>query len=220
MNKIFNKILNIILVASLTMGFSFLSINSSQAQDEKAQAQQFAQAMLKDIYDFLPKHKSNKEIYPYFEKLTEEKFDVDYLAMWSIGQYGKKMDNNLKQEYLLVARRYMVLSYGSVFKKYYEEYKYKITGTDILDENSYGVKFFIEPKKMGRKQDNVISAYWKIVKKDDFKVADIVVNGVSLANAQRFEFEAQIKKQDGNLALFIKDLDAQVLKEEKALGLR
>lgn len=209
--------------------FIFLSITTNglraddASQDMQDQVYDFVKGILDEIYIVLPKSNSNKEIYSYFEKLTSEKFNLDYLAMWSLGSYAKaQIPDDLKKEYMQVAKRYMVINYGNVFTKYYETYSYEITGAERLEENSYAVNFYIEPKN-NQKQDNAISAQWKIEIDDETSkmlVTDIIVNGISLANAQRFEFERSIKDKQGDLAEFVKYLKANVELSEKNLGIQ
>ncbi len=189
--------------------------------EESVVYQKFVEDILAEIYQVLPNSKSNKEIYSYFDKLTQEKFNINYIALWSLGAYGKNISAETKDRYLKIATRYMVISYGNVFTKYYETYSYRITKTEKIEENQYAVKFYIEPKNNSKIQDNAILAEWKIEKDDTGKmyVADIIVNGISLVNAQRFEFERSLKNNNGSVDAFSNALEIEVKKSEDRLGI-
>jgi ABC-type transporter MlaC component len=50
-------------------------------------------------------------------------------------------------------------------------------------------------------------------------VADIIVNGISLANAQRFEFERLLKNDNGDIQAFTTKLEKEVQISEDKLGI-
>ncbi len=137
-------------------------------------------------------------------KLFVHAVDIDWVGRFSIGRYWKDLNDEEKIEYSKNFRKFLIKQYVSRFKNYNNE-TYNIIKT-ISEENNKYIVFTTIKSASG---NNIIANY-KIhqTKSGDYKIYDVIVEGISLLNTHRSEFNSLLS--EGNKKKFLTSLKDKV----------
>lgn len=117
-------------------------------------------------------------------KIFVDTMDVDWMGKFVIGKYWKDLNDEDKNAYLEVYRRYLISSYVPLFKKYHNQ-SLNVKGIKTLDNDQYTVTTEIK----GEQQKAPYLVEYRIkFNSNTFKVRDIIAEGVSLLTTQRADF--------------------------------
>ncbi len=159
----------------------------SQAQNEKMEA------FVDDIATQVIKIASNKDYSisaktSHFKKLMEKNFDTEWMAKFAIGRLYKSLDEKQKAEYLNQYETYLLYSYLPNLLRYTDE-SFKIINTEQSGKRNFAVHTEII-RKDGKPP---VKTTYIIRPIDDdqtqFKIIDIVVEGISTIMSERSEFK-------------------------------
>jgi len=129
--------------------------------------------------------------------------DVDWIGKFVLGKYWRRATDEQKKEYLEAYRLFLQKTYVSNFKKYDGE-KVKIKKTRKEDEGEYLVETTIE-----RGNGKTLDVDYKVRNTEGGKkIFDIYIEGVSLLNTQRTEFNSVVSRN--GLDNFIKKMKYRV----------
>ncbi|PIR37135.1 MAG: hypothetical protein COV35_11110 [Alphaproteobacteria bacterium CG11_big_fil_rev_8_21_14_0_20_39_49] len=139
-------------------------------------------------------------------ELFEKSVDTAWIAKFVMGQYWRDMSEEKQNEYKKLYHKYLLQTYVPEFKTYTDE-KLKFLGSEKEYENEYIVK------------TEIVSANGKAyrvdykVRKDanDYKIFDVVAEGISLITTHRSEFGSIVSRK--NVDFLIKKLDQKTGKE-------
>lgn len=124
------------------------------------------------------------------ENLFVDVVDVDWVGRFVLGRHWRTATDEQKAEYLPAYRDFLIKHYTSRFAEYSGE-----TFT-IEDAQNRSGNFMVRMNiQRPRGQQPVIVDYMLRPAGDDFKVFDIVVEGVSLINTQRSEFTSAVERK-------------------------
>ena len=127
-------------------------------------------------------------------------FDVNSIGKWVLGRHWRKASAAERLEYLGLFEDLIVNTYAIRFKSYSNE-KIKLTGTASRGQTAI-VKSVIE---RGSKQP--VRVDWRVTYPDgQYKIFDIVIEGVSMIQTQRSEFSSVIRRNGGRVAGLIATL--------------
>lgn len=130
----------------------------------------------------------------------EQNADFNWIGQFVLGRHWNEATPEQQQAYLKNYRGFIVTNYADKFKKYSGQ-TYKILGITPLDEGESLVKMEIEDPNPNNPD---ISTNYKIREtKGQYKIFDIIVEGVSLITTQRSEFDSVVKRKglDGLIEL-------------------
>ena len=133
-------------------------------------------------------------------KIGEETTDIDGIAFYILGKHRKNLNEEQKIEYKKIFRTYF-LKYFSGTMVEYNEAKIVVVSEDVKNEK-YTI---VNTKLLATAKRPEVSIDWRVYTKDPAKplIRDLVIEGVSLARAQREEFNSIIQNNDGDIgALF------------------
>ena len=136
-----------------------------------------------------------------FRVLLESKFDLKTIARFALGRYFREADKEQRKEYYELFREMVVNVYSSRFNEYSGE---KLVVSEALKDGPRDVlvKSHITPKS-GPK----VTVEWRIRHKNgEYKVVDVIVEGVSMSVTQRSEFASIIDRGGGNIDALITHL--------------
>ncbi len=128
-----------------------------------------------------------------FGEILREGFDLKLIARFVIGKYWRQANDDQRQEYLDVFSVYVIKTYARRLGGF-EGQSFKITGTKLAGEKKdVMVNTSIDQGSSGPP----IVATWRVRDIDgQYKIIDVVIEGVSMAVTQRQEF-ASVTRRSG-----------------------
>ena len=122
-----------------------------------------------------------------FRNLYLDAFDNYYISRFVLGRYWKRLDSNMRKQFVESFNDYIVFTYAPKFKGW--EGTFKATDS-LLENNYYNVKMDVL-----NKDGPTLQFMWKIYldKNKNFKILDVNIDGVSMLVTQRAEFMSVIK---------------------------
>ena len=127
-------------------------------------------------------------------------FDVSSIGKWVLGRHWRKANAAERTEYLGLFEDLIVNTYALRFKSYSNE-KIKLTGTASRGQTAV-VKSVIQ-----REGQQPVRVDWRVTYPDgQYKIFDVVIEGVSMIQTQRSEFSSVIRRNGGNVSGLIATL--------------
>ena len=171
----------------LILALIFIPIHSFS--DEKIeQSKYFVENLGKQVVEKVSNiNLSESERIVNFRNLYLDSFDNYYISRFVLGQYWKRLDSNMKKQFVESFNNYIVTTYAPKFKGW--EGTFKATDS-LLENNYYNVKMNVL-----NKDGPTLKFMWKIYldKNKNFKILDVNIDGVSMLVTQRAEFMSVIK---------------------------
>ena len=137
------------------------------------------------------------------EQIMAEKFAAKSIATWILGRHWKPATEEQRDRYLSVYARLMTESYVDRFTRYNGE------NLEVLRASAQGSKESIVKTIMQRPGGfDPIKIDWRVRNSDGkWKVLDILVEGVSMAQAQRSDFASSLRRLRGDMDAFLDELE-------------
>lgn len=172
--------------------------------DEAARAEAFVKSISDRGIGFLSNpNMSQEQRKNEFRKLLRENFDMQAIARFSLGRYWQSASEAQRREYSSLFERMIIEVYARRFGDYQGE-AFEIASTRIEGNQDAIVRSFIVPSNGQR-----IALDWRLRKRgSQYKVIDIIVEGVSMATTQRSEFSSIIQRGGGQIDVLIDHLKA------------
>ena len=171
----------------LILALFFIPIHSFS--DEKIeQSKYFVENLGKQVVEKVSNiNLSESERIVNFRNLYLDSFDNYYISRFVLGQYWKRLDSNMKKQFVESFNNYIVTTYAPKFKGW--EGTFEATDS-LLENNYYNVKMNVL-----NKDGPTLKFMWKIYldKNKNFKILDVNIDGVSMLVTQRAEFMSVIK---------------------------
>lgn len=185
----------------------------SQATDGKK-----AESFIQDLGDKGIKTLTGKELNEgerrkRFESLFVVAFDYDRIGKFVLGRFRRQVNETDMKEYLGLFKDMVVRVYAARFGEYNNE-KFTVSASRVVDKK---IDTMIVSSKIVRPNDSKIVIEWHMYpdKAGNFKIFDVVVEGVSMALTQRSEFTAIL--QQGGIKKLIEELKSQKNKPVKKM---
>lgn len=141
-----------------------------------------------------------------FRSLLNDNADMDRIAAFALGQYMRTPDDAQRTEYRDLVENFIVKVYVTRLTDYNDE-KLTILGARERGESQAIVQSEIR-FTTGRQPVSV--DWWLVRKGDGYKIFDVNVVGVWLAQEQRSAFTSVIRNNGGNFNALLKHLRAQI----------
>ncbi len=156
----------------------------------------FIEGLASQTLKILDQHLPGAERETRFKALLRENFDMSRISRFALGRYWLTASAQEKAEYQKLLPDYVARSYSNRFADYAGE-TLKVTGTRSVSQDTAVVRSRIESPH-GRPPINV---EWRVVQAgNDFRIVDVVVDGVSLVLTHREEFAAVIEREGGGVS--------------------
>ncbi len=196
------------ILSALFAGFFMMALPFAAAHADSTQgASKFIQGLGdKAVSTLADKSVSPEKASATFRDMLHQSFDLDLLGRFALGPSWKEIDDKQKQEYRKVFELFVVQIYSDRFSMYSGE-TFKVTGAKSEDErDSYVTSEIVQPGGGSATQVD-----WRVRFKDgQYKVIDVIVEGVSMSVSQRSEFMASIQRNGGDFDQFLKLLRERV----------
>ena len=148
-----------------------------------------------------------------FGELLDETADMKKIAAFALGQYVRLPTNEQKSEYLDLVRKFIVKVYVTRLSDYHNE-KLVITNSQTKGTNQALVDSQINFTN-GREPVKV--TWWLIKEKSgDYKIFDVNVVGIWLAQEQRSAFTSVIANHNDNFNALLDHLKSQIVTAAKS----
>ena len=185
----------------LILALFFIPIHSFS--DEKIeQSKYFVENLGKQVVEKVSNiNLSESERIVNFRNLYLDSFDNYYISRFVLGQYWKRLDSNMRKQFVESFNDYIVTTYAPKFKGW--EGTFKATDS-LLENNYYNVKMNVL-----NKDGPTLKFMWKIYldKNKNFKILDVNIDGVSMLVTQRAEFMSVIKNNPKGVIGLIEAMD-------------
>jgi phospholipid transport system substrate-binding protein len=129
-----------------------------------------------------------------FRELFHEGFDVPAIARFALGRHWRTASEAERAEYIKLFEELIIQTYSHRFTGYAGE-TLRVAGTRKGGEGEVVVT-----TELVRLQGPPVKVDWRVFRVgSEFKIYDIVVEGVSMSITQRDEFAALIQRQGGRV---------------------
>lgn len=145
-----------------------------------------------------------------FRVLLSETADMNRIAAFALGQYLRTPTEEQRAEYLKLVETFIVKVYVTRLSDYNNE-KLDVTGAKTKGDTQAIVQSQI---KFTNGREPVKVDWWLIKKDDDFKIFDVNVVGIWLAQEQRSTFTSVIRNNGGKFEALLEHLRAQIAKAD------
>ena len=161
---------------------------------------EFVSLLTTEASDVLSSKLSDDEKIKRLKEIGERSVDIDGVGLYTLGKYRKSLNDNQKKQYEELFKNYFLKSFSGRLVVYTDA---KIA---VLSEEIKNEKYTIVYSKLiGTSERPEIKIDWRVYTKDPENplIRDLSIEGVSLARAQKEEFNSIISNNDGNIeALF------------------
>lgn len=167
-----------------------------------AEAREFVASMARRGIDFLANpdltmEQRSKE----FEELLETSFDMNTIAKFALGRHWRTTTGEQRKEYLNLFKDMLIQVYSRRFSDY-DGQDFIVNGARVQSEKDTIVTSYIIPVE-GPK----IEVEWRVRRNgNDYKIIDVIVEGVSMGVTQRADFASVIQRGGGDVSVLIEHL--------------
>ncbi len=136
-----------------------------------------------------------------FRVLLNQNFDVPTIARFALGRYWRIASTEQQQEYMRLFENVIVGTYSARFSKYSGQ-KIQVLGSKTEIDSTIVNSRLINPDG-----SEPVKIDWRL-KPDggNFKITDLIVEGVSLSTTQRSEYASVIERNGGEIESLLKIL--------------
>ncbi|NRB10005.1 MAG: ABC transporter substrate-binding protein [Rickettsiaceae bacterium] len=188
--------------------------NNPDQSEEVTQLRFYIQNLVDQGYDLLnnpslPNKAKRKEI----RKLISRNLYLDWMARYTLGRHRRVMSEADIEEFVNIYSQFVVKAYTDLFE-YYNGHRALIKNIQQIDEDSFITQMEIV-KADSQSPIEVSYLIHRITvagQKDQYKIADIITEGISILNSQQSEFNSVILNQ--GLDVLIEDLQAKINAEK------
>jgi phospholipid transport system substrate-binding protein len=136
-----------------------------------------------------------------FRHLVQANFDIDGMAKFAIGRYGKELTASQWRTFRAVFEDFILKVYSERINEHGWD-RFAVTGARPTDDG--GNLVTSETTKEGRPPTSLV---WRVHDTDHGpKIIDVTVEGISMAVTQRQEFTSVIQNGNGGIEGFLNEL--------------
>lgn len=197
-------------LAILAALFMF-GISNARAEIDAAKAEQFIKDTTSEgVEQIINAKVSQEEKDKRFHKLLSNALDLDFIGQFVLGRNWKVASAQQREQFITTYRDLNILTWSKRFNEFEGKY-FIFKGT--TPSTSKGQIFVNTVVPMD--QGEPAKVLWRVREKNgNYKIVDIIIEGVSLAQASRSEYTAFIKNNPGGLDALIADLKEKLRKQQ------
>lgn len=192
------RLILLIVSSILLINVSFAATYNS---DPKIFIAELVEDALKTLSDkSIPQKEKNK----FIKKIALENVDIRALGMYTLGETRKKLDSPTLKRYEELFQNYFLKSLTSRLSDYSSN-KFEVTSVD-QKSSTYTI---VKSKVIETSNQPEIKIDWRVYTKDPLKplIRDLIVEGVSLARAQKEEFTSILNSNNNDINFLFKKLE-------------
>lgn len=144
-----------------------------------------------------------------FKAIVHDYIAFKSIARWVLGgRYWRQASEQQREKYLNLFEELMVATYAHRFQNYSGE-KLEITGTQIIDSDQALVRTTL----MRPNADKPLRVDWRVrATNGSYRVIDIMIEGLSMAQSQRSEFASLLRSNGGSVEDLMAELEDRLNK--------
>jgi phospholipid transport system substrate-binding protein len=155
----------------------------------------FIDQLGKRALDVLGKSVSAAQRQARFRELFREDFDGPRIARFVLGRYWNIASDAEREEFQRLFEDYVVFAYSARLSQYSGE-QFRVDGSRP-DEGAV----VVDSEIIRPGEDRPLKVDWRLVRDHGaLKIADVIVDGISMAVTQRSEFAAVIQRNGGQVS--------------------
>ncbi len=179
-------------VAALVIVFGFSGVVQAATSTNPSG---FIEGLSSRTLKILDQHLPFSDRTAQFKALLLENFDMPRISRFVLGRYWLTASAQEKEEFQKLLPDYVARSYSNRFANYSGQ-TLKVTGTRPVGQDTTIVRSRIDSPSGGPP----IFVEWRVVQTgNDFRIVDVLVDGVSLVLTHREEFAATIEREGGGV---------------------
>lgn len=180
-----------------------LKIEVASEQAMLSGSEKFIGSMAQRGIDFLGDDKLTQERRTAkFRELLNESFDIKTIARFSLGRYWRTATKSQKDEYLSLFKDMIIDVYSGRFSEYKGQQLRVVSSRPDGTSDS-----IVTTTLISNNGDPDVNIDWRVRYKDgQYKVIDVIVEGVSMALTQRSDFASVIQRGGGEVGVLIAHL--------------
>tara|TARA_B100002051_G_C16436992_1_gene487032 strand:- start:45 stop:641 length:597 start_codon:yes stop_codon:yes gene_type:complete len=182
-----------------------LFIFQTSLQAYSSNPREFVNELVNDAINKLSDKNLNKdEKVSYIVKLAQENVDISALSLYTLGELRKSSNKNDISNYQKSFEKYFLKTLISRLTDFSSS-KFEVIGEDKKSANYTIVNSKVSPAD----DDPEIKVDWRIYTKNPEKplIRDLIVEGLSLARAQKEEFASILSSNNNDIKVLITKLD-------------
>jgi len=197
-------------VAAAVIVFALLVPAAAHADDAalKARAATFISGLADEaISQLTDPGLSTDEQEARFRKIIHKDIAFQSIARWVLGgRYWRRASAEQRKRYLTLFEDLMVATYAHRFQNYSGE-KLKVVATRVIDPQQALVRSTL----MRPNAEQPLHIDWRVRETDGrFRIIDIMVEGLSMAQTQRSEFASVLRDNGGDLNALLNNLEKRL----------
>lgn len=140
-----------------------------------------------------------------FRALFRRDFDVPAIARFVLGRYWRVATPMQQREFVTLFENYVVMAYSSRLSQYSGEVL-RVVGSRVKPGGAVVYSEIVSPH-----HTQPVKVQWRLTRNDgQYKISDVVVEGISMAITQRSEFASVIQRHGGQVQGLLAMLRAKV----------
>lgn len=197
----------IALVAGLAFSATFVASTPAMA-DDLENAKVFVDNLASSAISILASDKTPEVRESEFRTLFIDNLDMRRIGLFTLGQYARTPTPEQKTEYLDLVKEFIVKIYSGRLTEFSNE---TVKVLRASPKGKKGTQFLVRSQinfTTGREPVSVV--WWLLKDGDSFKVFDVQVVGIWMAQEQRAAFASVISKNNGDFNALLSDLRRQI----------
>ncbi len=135
-----------------------------------------------------------------FRELFREGFAVDGIARFALGRYWRRAPEAEREEYLGLFEKVIVNTWADRFSQYSGQ-RFEVNGAQPAPSASKNENVALVQSRFFTDPTTPVRIEWRVASRGDlYKIVDVSVEGISMANTQRDEFNSVVRKGGGKLS--------------------
>ena len=179
--------------------------SAAMAQDNDNKPAQFIQGLADEAIAILRDPKGSlDEREKRFQAFLKDDFAMEKIGRFAAGKFWRQMSTNQQQQYQQVFEKWILKTYSIRFGGYSGE------TVNVLKTIKAGQTDVFVRTKINSSRGRALKVDWRVRNiKDNYKIIDVVVEGVSMLVTQKAEFGAVLRQRgiDGLIRILRSQLD-------------
>ncbi len=199
------------------VSLAFVAMPASAARDEQAEA--FVGNIASEAIEILGREGfTPQELEASFRELFVGNMDIPRVGVFALGQYARTPTADEKKEYLRLVEEFIVKVYASRLSDYTDQ---QFAVLSSQPKGNKGREVIVSSQIEFTTGRAPVPVEWWLLKSDDgFKVFDVKVLGIWMAQEQRSTFISVIRNNGGNFSSLLEHIEDQIAQANQDIDVK
>jgi phospholipid transport system substrate-binding protein len=163
----------------------------------------FIQSTVNKASKILSNNISKKQKINKLKLIAKETVFIEKVGFYSLGSFRKNLTDKQKKEYLFLFEQYFLKSFSSRLSEWTDPH-INVTSKKIINKNYVIVNSVLK----GTSERPEVKIDWRVYTgiPEKLLIADVIIEGLSLARTQKEEFSSILNSNDGDINALFKTL--------------